>query len=155
MNMSVNSINPSFSGTVLIPFSEMKKDGVDSHQTMRDIGKETAKFTTPDKMQVTQDGILVNIDDNREKEYQAIIAKYGINIKKVDTPITPNNEADLKAYSFMVNKLNPADAQAKIDNYAKLQEPDKSKEYLKVYEEFKNSPHSIEKANKEEAKEVK
>ena len=55
----------------------------------------------------------------------------------------------------MVNKLNPADAQAKIDNYAKLQEPEKSKEYLKVYDEFKNSPHSIENGNKEEAKEVK
>jgi hypothetical protein len=155
MNMSVNNINPSFSGTMLIPFSEMKKGGVESHQTMRDIGTETAKFTTPDKMQVTQEGILVNIDDNREKEYQAVIAKYGINIKKVDTPITQNNEADLKAYSFMVNKLNPADAQAKIDNYAKLQEPEKSKEYLKVYDEFKNSPHSIENGNKEEAKEVK
>ncbi len=145
--MSVNNMNPSFSGTMLIPYSEMQKKGPESHQTMREIGAETAKFTTPDKMQVTKDGILVDIEDNREKEYQAIIAKYGINIQKVDTKITPNNEADLKAYSFMVNKLNPEEAQAKIDNYAKLQEPEKSKEYLKVYEEFKNSPHSAENTN--------
>ncbi|MDE6139031.1 MAG: hypothetical protein K2F57_06135 [Candidatus Gastranaerophilales bacterium] len=145
--MSV-SINPSFSGTMLIPFSEMKKQGINSHQIMRDIGAETAKFTTPDKMQVTQDGILVNIDDNKEKEYQGIIAKYGINIKKVDTPITQNNNADIDTYSFMVNKLTPEEAQAKIDNYTKLEEPEKSKEYLKVYEEFKNSPYSVENIDK-------
>ena len=34
----------SISGTFLIPYSELKKFGPQSHQVMRQIGQETAKF---------------------------------------------------------------------------------------------------------------
>ena len=144
MNLNVNSTNPAFSGTMLIPNTELMKKGQASHDTMRQIGAETAKFAKPEDMQVTKDGILVKIDDNREKEYQAVIAKYGIAIKKVDTPIEKNDDADLSAYKFMVSKLDPQGVDAKVENYAKLSEPEKSKEYLKVYNEFKQSKFSHE-----------
>ncbi len=145
MNFSVNSMNPAFSGTMLIPYTEIQKKGTKADETMRQLGQETAKFAKPEDMQVTQDGILVKIDDAKEKEYQAIIAKYGVNIKKVDTPITQNNNADISTYKFMVSKLNPEEADKKVEEYKKLQEPEKSKEYLKVYNEFKQSPHANEK----------
>lgn len=150
MSLSVSNTNPAFCGTMLIPASELMKKGPASHETMRQIGLETAKFAKPEDTQVTQDGILVKIDDNKEKEYQAIIAKYGVSIKKVDTPIEKNNNADLSAYKFMISKLDPKGADAKVENYAKLPEPEKSKEYLKVYNEFKQSKFSHE--NMENAK---
>lgn len=146
MNFSVNAMNPAFSGTMLIPYSELQKKGNDANETMRQVGHETAKFAKPEDMQVTKDGILVKVDDAKEKEYQAVIAKYGINIQKVDTPITKNDNADLGTYTFMVNKIDPQNAKARAEKYAQMQEPDKSKEYLNVYNQFKQSPHSLEKA---------
>ena len=82
---------------------------------------------------------------SEEKEYQAIIAKYGINIQKVDTPITKNDNADLSTYTFMVNKLDPQNAKARAEKYAQMKEPDKSKEYINVYNQFKQSPYATEK----------
>lgn len=146
MNLSVNSMNPAFSGTMLIPYSEMKKPGINPNETMRQIGRETAHFAKPEDMQVTKDGVLVKIDDAREKEYQAVIAKYGINIQKVNTPITKNDNADLATYTFMVSKIDPQNAKARAEKYAQMQEPDKSKEYLKVYDQFKQSSSSLEKS---------
>lgn len=150
MNLSVsaNNMNPAFSGTMLIPYTELAKAKEASHDTMRKLGAETVKFAKPEDMQTTNEGILVKVDDNREKEYQAVIAKYGINIRKVDASIDKNSNADLSAYTFMVTKLNPKDAKVKIDNYANMKEPEKSKEYLAVYNEFKQSPHSAENKNK-------
>lgn len=145
MNFSVNAMNPAFSGTMLIPYSELQKKGNESHETMRQLGQETAKFAKPEDMQVTKDGILVKVDDAKEKEYQAIIAKYGINIQKVDTPITKNDNADLSTYTFMVNKLDPQNAKARAEKYTQMKEPDKSKEYINVYNQFKQSPYATEK----------
>ena len=145
MNLSVNPMNPAFSGTMLIPYTELKKTGSDSNEKMRQIGRETSKFAKPEDMQVTKDGILVKIEDDKEKAYQAIIAKYGINIQKVNTPITQNDNADLSTYTFMVNKIDPQNAKARAEKYAQLKEPEKSKEYLNVYNQFKQSPHSAEK----------
>ena len=146
MNLSVNPMNPAFKGTMLIPYTELQKSGKESNETMRQIGKETAKFAKPEDMQVTKDGILVKVEDSKEKEYQAIIAKYGINIQKVNTPITKNDNADLSTYTFMVNKIDPQNAKARAEKYAQMQEPDKSKEYINVYNQFKQSPYSAEKA---------
>lgn len=145
MNLAMNSINPAFSGTMLIPYTELQKKENTSNETMRQIGRETAKFAKPEDMQVTKDGILVKVDDNKEKEYQAVIAKYGINIQKVNTPISKNDNADLSTYTFMVTKLDPQNAKAKADKYAQMKEPDKSKEFLNVYNQFKQSPYATEK----------
>lgn len=148
MNLAMNSINPAFSGTMLIPYAEMEKKGKASHETMRQIGQETAKFAKPEDMQVTKDGILVKVDDNKEKEYQAVIAKYGINIQKVNTPIEKNDNADLSTYTYMVTKLDPTTAKDKADKYTQMKEPDKSKEFLNVYNQFKQSPYATEKVEK-------
>ena len=145
MNLAMNSINPAFSGTMLIPYTELQKKENTSNETMRQIGRETAKFAKPEDMQVTKDGILVKVDDNKEKEYQAVIAKYGINIQKVNTPISKNDNADLSTYTFMATKLDPQNAKAKADKYAQMKEPDKSKEFLNVYNQFKQSPYATEK----------
>ncbi len=145
MNLAMNSINPAFSGTMLIPYTELQKKENTSNETMRQIGQETAKFAKPEDMQVTKDGILVKVDDNKEKEYQAVIAKYGINIQKVNTPISKNDNADLSTYTFMVTKLDPQNAKAKADKYAQMKEPEKSKEFLNVYNQFKQSPYATEK----------
>ena len=145
MNLAMNSINPAFSGTMLIPYTELQKKENTSNETMRQIGRETAKFAKPEDMQVTKDGILVKVDDNKEKEYQAVIAKYGINIQKVNTPISKNDNADLSTYTFMVTKLDPQNAKAKADKYAQMKKPDKSKEFLNVYNQFKQSPYATEK----------
>lgn len=146
MNFSINNINPAFTGTMLIPTAEMMKQGPKANETMRQIGMETAKFAKPEDMEMTKDGILVKIDDNREKEYQAIIAKYGIQVQKTDAKINPNNKGDLSTYKFMVSKLTPNEADAKAEKFEKMTEEEKNKEYIKVYNEFKQSPHSMENA---------
>lgn len=145
MNLSINNISPAFSGTMLIPTSELIKQGQTAHETMRKIGAETSKFAKPEDMQITKDGILVKIDDDREKEYQAIIAKYGVNVQKTNTPISKNDNAELATYKFMVSKLNPEKAEKQTEEYAKMNESEKQKEYLKVYQEFKKSPFANEK----------
>lgn len=138
------SISPlSFQGTYLIPFSELK--GADAHLKMRAIGKETAKFADMKDMQQTKEGILVNIDDKKEKEYEAVIAKYGVNIQKVDTPAVGYGKADVASYKYMVSKLYPNIAEEETQRFEKMPEGDyKSKLYTDMYLKFKNSPYSME-----------
>ncbi len=133
----------SFKGTYLIPFSQMQ--GADAHAKMRAIGQETAKFTDINNMQQTKDGIVVNIDDKKEKEYLAVIAKYGVNLQKMATPVQNGQKGDVESYRFMMSKLYPAIADEETARYANMPEGDyKSKMYLDTYWRFKNSPYSKE-----------
>lgn len=134
---NVNGI--SFKGNYIIPFDQVKDSA-----TMRAIGAETAKYVDIKDTQQRKDGIVVKIDDNqRAKEYEAIIAKYGVNIQKYDGPFNPN--ADLDSYAYMISKLYPEkDAQQKFAEYKSMNEQEKGKEYLNTYKEFKNSKYSIE-----------
>lgn len=146
MNFSVISPKaaPSFNGTFLIPFDQIKNKGAQSSQTMRDIGRETAKFADMKDMMQTNEGMVVKIDDRKDAEYQAVIAKYGVAVKKVNTPVANNSNPQLNSYRFMQSKLNPNDVDKKINEYMKMDQNTQNKEYLKVYNEFKNSPYSVE-----------
>lgn len=153
MNLTTNAIqSPAFSGTFLIPYSEMANKGNAAHETMRQIGAETVKYAKPEDMKQAKDGIDVKIDDSKEKEYQAVIAKYGVNVKKVDVPTQEAPKADSASYSFMIGKLHPQDAQAKIEKFEKMNEEAKGKEFIAVYQEFKQSPYSQEKPESTVAK---
>ena len=138
--MKLNSV--SFKGSYLIPYSEFR--GSYGHEKMREIGKETAQFTDMQNMQQTKSGILVNIDDSREKEYLAIVAKYGVNLRKSDTPAI-GNKPDSISYKFMMSKLNPEIAEEETKRFEKMPEGDyKNKMYIDLYSKFKNSPYSTE-----------
>lgn len=146
MSLSVQNNSPSFSGTMLIPYSEVNKMGKASHKTMKKIGAETVKFAKLEDMQPSKEGILVKVDDSKEKEYQAVIAKFGVNVRKVDTPINKSEiSPDFDAYKFMITKLNPKDAENRIIKFSKMDENAKGQEYINVYKEFKQSPYSQEK----------
>ena len=138
---NMNSI--SFKSNYLIPFSEINK--ADS-ATMRQVGTITAKYaTTPDSMMQTPEGIAVQIDDVKDKEYEAIIAKYGLNIQKYNGKIEPQTNITDRPYSFMVSQIDPENAEKRIDAYKKMKNgKEKDMESLNVYKEFKNSPYSIE-----------
>ena len=140
---SVNSV--SFGSNYIIPFNQIKDSA-----TMRSIGQETAKYADPAKdMMKTNDGIVVRVDDKNDKEYEAIIAKYGVNIKKYDGQFTPNPNMEQESYSFMVSKLHPDDAQKRIEAYKAMNDEQKGQEFIKTYTEFKNSPHSVENQSKD------
>lgn len=139
--MSVGQVN--FKGTYLIPFSEFK--GADSHSKMREIGRQSAKYTDINNIRQSKDGIIVNVDDKKEKEYLAVIAKYGVNIKKLDKPVNDAKKTDVESFRFMMSKLYPAIADEETARYANMPEGDyKSKMYLDTYWRFKNSPYSKE-----------
>ena len=75
--------NLNFTSHYLIPSEQIKKS-----PNMREIGQETAKLVpNPNDVTFTKDGIVVKVDDKKDKEYEAVIAKYGINIKKIDNPV--------------------------------------------------------------------
>lgn len=132
----------SFQGTFLIPYSELKDDN--AHAKMRAIGHETSKFADLKDMQQTKDGILVNVDDKKDKEYQAVIAKYGVNVRKVNTPASGKNQ-DALSYRYMISKLYPNIAEKEAKRYEKLPEGEyKTKLYLDTYIKFKNSPYAFE-----------
>jgi len=100
---NINSI--SFKSNYLIPFSEIAK--ADS-TTMRQVGAAIAKYaTTPDSLMQTPEGIAVGIPDSKDKEYEAIIAKYGLNIQKYNGKIEPQTNITDHYYSFMVSKIDP------------------------------------------------
>lgn len=149
---NINSI--SFRSNYLIPFSEINK--TDS-ATMRQVGAATAKYaSTPDSMIQTPDGIAVKVDDAKDKEYEAIIAKYGLNIKKYNGEIKPQSDLIDNQYSFMVSKLDPQNAEKRINAYKNIKDDnEKGKEYLNVYQEFKNSPHSVEHQQKLKSPDLK
>lgn len=138
---NMNSI--SFKSNYLIPFSEIQKS---DSATMRQVGAATSKYvTSPDKMMQTPEGIAVEIPDSRDKEYEAIIAKYGLNIQKYQGKIEPKTNMTDNLYSYMVSKIDPENAEKRINAYKNMKdENEKGAEYLNVYNEFKNSPHSIE-----------
>ncbi len=77
----------SFGSNYIIPSNQIKNSA-----TMRQLGIETQKFV-PDKNDIafTKDGIVVKVDDAKDKEYEAVIAKYGINIKKFEKPKNNSN----------------------------------------------------------------
>lgn len=130
----------SFGSNYIIPFNQIKNSS-----TMRQIGAETQKFVPNiNDMAYTKDGIVVKVDDAKDKEYEAVIAKYGVNVKKFDGQFPKQTVADTHSYSYMVTQLNPETAQQKIDAYKKMDEQAKTKAYLETYKEFKNSPYSIE-----------
>lgn len=140
----IMNVNPvSFSGTFLIPYSELKKFGPQSHQVMRQIGQETAKFADIKDMEQTKEGILVNIDDKKAKEYEAVIAKYGVNIVRASKPAIGDGGA--KSYEYMVSKLYPDIKDEKVKEFNETPEGDhKNKLYLDVYNRFKQSQHAKE-----------
>lgn len=134
-----NVSSVAFQGNYIIPFDQLKDSA-----TTRAIGYETAKYVDPNDIMQRKDGIVVKIDDDkRAKEYEAIVAKYGINIHKYDGPLKSN--ADLDSYAFMVSKLySEQEAQQKFAAYKTLNDEEKRKEYLTVYNEFKKSKYSVE-----------
>ena len=142
---SIQNVNGiSFEGSYIIPFDQVKDSA-----TMRTIGAETAKYVNQNNMTQNKNGIVVKIDDDkRAKEYEAIVAKYGVNIQKYDGPFKQTNP-DLNSYSFMISKLYPEEvAQQKFATYKTMNEQEKGKAYLETYKEFKNSKYSVEnKAN--------
>ena len=141
---SVQNINSiSFRSNYLIPYSEINK--ADS-ETMRQVGTATAKYaTTPDSMMQTKEGIAVAVPDSKDKEYEAIIAKYGLNIQKYNGKIVPQGDPTEHSYSFMVSKIDPQNAEKRINAYKSIKDDkEKGMEYMLVYQEFKNSPHSVE-----------
>ena len=134
-----NVSNLSFKGNYIIPFNQIKDSS-----TMRAIGSETVKYANPKNMMQRPDGIVVKIDDdNKAREFEAVIAKYGVNIKKYDGQFNPN-DLELNSYRFLVTKLYPYETQQKIDAYKAMDEQQKRKEYLETYKKFKNSQHSVE-----------
>jgi len=142
--LSVQNINSvPFRSSYLIPFSEINKT---NSATMREVGAVTAKYiTAPNSMMQTPEGIAVQVDDAKDKEYEAIIAKYGLNIQKYNGKFEPQENITDRSYSFMVSKIDPENAEKRIDAYKNLKDDnEKGKEYMNVYNEFKNSPYSIE-----------
>lgn len=133
----------SFASNYLIPFNQIKDSA-----TMRNIGAESAKYIKSENdMMQTPEGIVVKVDDAKDKEYEAIVAKYGVAIKKYDGEIKPNSakEMELRSYSFMTSRLHPEDAQKRIEDFKNLDDEAKKAEYAKIYNEFKASDKSIEK----------
>lgn len=130
----------SFKSNYIIPFDQVKDS-----ETMRAIGAETAKYVDKKDMMQRNDGVVVKIDDDKKaKEYEAVIAKYGVNIKKYDGPFKQAN-IDLDSYAFMVSRLySEADAQKKFAAYKNMNEEERGKEYLSTYKAFKNSKQSVE-----------
>jgi hypothetical protein len=135
---SVNAI--SFGSNYLIPFNQVKDSS-----TMRSIGAESAKYVkNQEDISQTKDGIVVKVDDAKDKEYEAVVAKYGVNIQKYEGKFPENVKVDENSYEYMVSKLHPEDAQAKIEAYKKMDEAAKDKEFLNIYKEFKGSNFSVE-----------
>ena len=139
MSNVLNVGGVSFKGNYIIPFDQVKDSA-----TMRAVGSETAKYVDTKDIAQRKDGIVIKIyDDKRAKEYEAVVAKYGVNIQKYDGPFKPN--ADLDSYAFMVSKLySEEDAQQKFAAYKTMNEQEKGKAYLDIYKEFKNSKYSVE-----------
>lgn len=79
--------NVSFGSNYLIPKTQFKDS-----ETMKTCGKESAKYIkTEENMAQTKDGIVVKIDDAKDKEYEAVVAKYGIQIQKYEGEFPKNN----------------------------------------------------------------
>lgn len=137
-----NTNSVAFRSNYLIPYSEINKS---DSETMRQVGAVTAKYaTTPENMAQTSDGIAVKINDAKDKEYEAIIAKYGLNIQKYDSEIKPQSDITERSYRFMISKIDPENVETRINAYKNMDSETKGKEYLNVYKEFKNNPNSIE-----------
>lgn len=154
MSSIQNMNNITFKSNYLIPFSEINK--TDS-ATMRQVGAATAKYTSePDGMIQTPDGIAVKVDDAKDKEYEAIIANYGLNIKKYNGENKPQSDLINNQYSFMVSKLDPQNAEKRINEFKNIKDDnEKGKEYLNVYQEFKNSSYSVEHQQKLKSPDLK
>ena len=127
MSNVLNVGGVSFKGNYIIPFDQVKDSA-----TMRAVGSETAKYVDTKDIAQRKDGIVIKIDDDkRAKEYEAVVAKYGVNIQKYDGPFKPN--ADLDSYAFMVSKLySEEDAQQKFAAYKTMNEQEKGKAYLDI-----------------------
>ena len=131
-----------FRSNYLIPYSEINKT---DFVTMRQVGAATAKYATaPENMMQTPEGIAVQIDDKKDKEYEAVIAKYGLNIQKYNGMIEPQTDISESSYSYMVSKIDSENAEKRIHAYRNMNNDEKNTEYLKAYTEFKNSPYSLE-----------
>ena len=136
-----NPSAPAFKGTFLIPVTPNL-----TSQNMRDIGYETSKFTDMKNMIQVKEGMIVKIDDSKDKEYKAVMAKYGVTLKEVDPKIEMKGDMGLNSYKFMVSKLHPNDVDKKAEAFQKMDETSQNKEFIKIYNEFKNSPYSNENA---------
>lgn len=92
----------SFGSSYIIPINQVKNS-----ETMRQLGIETQKFV-PDKNDITytKDGIVVKVDDAKDKEYEAVIAKYGVNIKKFEKPKNTPNLTETQA-NLNTPKITP------------------------------------------------
>lgn len=78
----MNSINPvgmSFGGNYYIPISEVKDEN-----TLNNFVQESRSFVKNIKESNNKDGVVITVDNARDKEYEAIIAKYGMGIHRVD-----------------------------------------------------------------------
>ena len=126
-----------FNGNYLIPYNQMR----DSKQVGA-LGAETAKFVqNPNDIAQTKDGIVVKIDDTREKEYNAVVSKYGINIQKYNKPVVPisNETIEERTYRYMVTKLDENSANEKIENFKKMDAKARNIEFMNTFKEFKAS----------------
>lgn len=145
---AINNISPvSFRSTYVLPFDELKKVG---HEGSRQFGKETTDFLNNDlnNVMTTPEGLAVKVDDNRDKEYEAIIAKYGLNIHKHNGDDLKGESLDTNAYKFLVSKINPDKAEEMIAKYKEMNKDERQEAYMKAYKEFKASAYSAENSAK-------
>jgi hypothetical protein len=99
---TVNAI--SFGSSYLIPFSQLKNS-----PNVRMIGAVSAKYIhkQSDIAQV-KEGVVVTVDDSKDKEYEAVIAKYGVNIQKYEGKLPKNTNAENPQLSNLPKpKLTP------------------------------------------------
>lgn len=69
-----------FGSNYIIPKEQFKDSA-----TMKKLGMESAKYIKKEEnMAMTPDGIVVKVDDAKDKEYEAVVAKYGVQIKKYE-----------------------------------------------------------------------
>lgn len=137
--MSVNGI--SFKSNYFIPYNQ-----INDSDKMRKFGYDSAEYLN-NAAQV-KDGLVLSVDDNKDKEYEAVIAKYGLSIQKYKGKVDSNQDMTMESYSFLVKKVHPDKADEMIAKYSKMDDKAKGAAYLEAYRDFKNSPHSIERQQK-------
>ena len=133
--MAVGSV--SFKSNYVIPLKQ-----INTSEKLRQLGSDSAKYMTNAKQ--VDDNIIVSVNDKHDKEYEAVLAKYGLNIQKYEGKVDFPDDMLTKSYSFLVKTLHPEKADKMIEKFSKMDEEAKSIAYQEAYAEFKKSPYSVE-----------
>jgi hypothetical protein len=83
----MSAISPvNFKGTYFLPYQELKNLKTEDKTKSQAFGRETGVFILDggSKLEQTQEGLKVTVPFEKEQQYEALLAKYGLSTNLVD-----------------------------------------------------------------------